>query len=128
MLARQKAMEASSTVDMQQQYNQASPIQERYDMGPNHLGSEFGPAFNPRDLMPKKEDFNLQERKEKFAQSNSRPSGYLSSRREYPVSPYEIKRGSIIPGIMITGINSDLPGLIKGQVSQNVCTATVSIF
>lgn len=32
----------------------------------------------------------------------------------------EIKTGTVIPGIMLTGINSDLPGQIIGQVSQNV--------
>lgn len=121
ILARQKAMQASSTVEVSNQYSPASTGQSGYlNRGPGDLNGDFSPAFNPKDLMPNKEDFNLQERKEKFAQSKSQSSGYLSSRREYPVSPYEIKRGSIIPGIMITGINSDLPGLIKGQVSQNV--------
>lgn len=32
----------------------------------------------------------------------------------------EIKTGAVIPGIMLTGVNSDLPGKIIGQVSQNV--------
>lgn len=34
--------------------------------------------------------------------------------------PFEVKTGSVIPGIMVTGINSDLPGNIIAQVSQNV--------
>lgn len=33
---------------------------------------------------------------------------------------YEIKTGSVIPGVMISGINSDLPGSLIAQVSQNV--------
>ena len=33
---------------------------------------------------------------------------------------FEIKTGTVIPGIMITGINSDLPGNMIAQVSQNV--------
>lgn len=32
----------------------------------------------------------------------------------------EIKTGTVIPGIMLTGVNSDLPGKIIGQVSQHV--------
>lgn len=36
------------------------------------------------------------------------------------VTPYEIKAGTIIPGILITGMNSDLPGTVIGQVSSNV--------
>jgi type IV secretion system protein VirB10 len=34
--------------------------------------------------------------------------------------PLELKTGTVIPSIMVTGINSDLPGNIIAQVSQNV--------
>ncbi|EAT2030344.1 MULTISPECIES: TrbI/VirB10 family protein [Enterobacteriaceae] len=37
-----------------------------------------------------------------------------------PHSPYELRAGWVIPGVMISGINSDLPGQIIGQVSQDV--------
>ncbi len=33
---------------------------------------------------------------------------------------FELKTGAVIPGAMVGGINSDLPGSIIGQVSQNV--------
>ena len=33
---------------------------------------------------------------------------------------FEVKTGAVIPGVMVTGINSDLPGNIIAQVSQNV--------
>ena len=36
------------------------------------------------------------------------------------ISPFELKRGSVIPATLVTGINSDLPGRITAQVSQNV--------
>src|SRR4029450_9691189 len=45
---------------------------------------------------------------------------YLPGGREAPVSPYEIKAGTIIPATMIGGVNSDLPGQILGQVAENV--------
>lgn len=45
---------------------------------------------------------------------------YLQFKREAPLSPYQINPGFMIPGVMITGINSDLPGPIVGQVRQNV--------
>jgi len=35
-------------------------------------------------------------------------------------SPYEVKTGTLIPAVMISGINSDLPGIVKGQVRENV--------
>jgi type IV secretion system protein VirB10 len=34
--------------------------------------------------------------------------------------PLELKTGAVIPSIMVTGVNSDLPGNIIAQVSQNV--------
>ena len=37
-----------------------------------------------------------------------------------PLSPYEIKAGTIIPAVVLTAINSDLPGQITGQVRENV--------
>lgn len=43
-----------------------------------------------------------------------------SSRQEAPVSPFELRAGFVIPGVMITGVSSELPGQIEAQVAQNV--------
>jgi type IV secretion system protein VirB10 len=45
---------------------------------------------------------------------------YLDSRLTKPISPYEVKAGTIIPATLQTGIDSDLPGVIFASVSQNV--------
>jgi type IV secretion system protein VirB10 len=37
-----------------------------------------------------------------------------------PVSPYEIKAGTVIPAVLLTGLNSDLPGQLIGQVREPV--------
>ena len=37
-----------------------------------------------------------------------------------PVSPYQVMAGTIIPASLITGLNSDLPGQVIGQVTENV--------
>ena len=34
--------------------------------------------------------------------------------------PFELKTGTVIPGLMVSGVNSDLPGSLIAQVSQNV--------
>ncbi|MDR1922630.1 MAG: conjugal transfer protein TrbI [Candidatus Adiutrix sp.] len=34
--------------------------------------------------------------------------------------PFELKTGTVVPGIMISGVNSDLPGSLIAQVSQNI--------
>jgi len=45
----------------------------------------------------------------------------VSAERLAPVpSPYVFQAGSIIPGALITGIRSDLPGEVTAQVTENV--------
>ena len=43
-----------------------------------------------------------------------------ADRLERPPSPYVVQAGTIIPGALVTGIHSDLPGQITGQVTEHV--------
>lgn len=52
-----------------------------------------------------------------FAQNDS---WNLDAQVETPASPYMIRTGFVIPATLISGINSDLPGQVMAQVSQNV--------
>lgn len=52
--------------------------------------------------------------------SQKKDNGYLKYVKQKPLSTYEIKAGWNIPAILITGVNSDLPGQILAQVTQNV--------
>src|SRR5450631_642498 len=65
-------------------------------------------------------DQNMQGRKNDFLTQTDRSDGYLPNQMVRPRSPYEVKAGTIIPTVLITGINSDLPGTILGQVRENV--------
>ncbi|MGY2803539.1 type IV secretory pathway VirB10-like protein [Bradyrhizobium sp. USDA 4524] len=65
-------------------------------------------------------DPNGQTAKEDFFNADLKKLGYLPNKVVAPTSAYELKRGSVIPATLITGINSDLPGRITAQVSQNV--------
>ncbi len=65
-------------------------------------------------------DPNGQSSKEDFFNADLKDLGYLPNRVVPQQSPYELKRGSVIPATLITSINSDLPGRITAQVSQNV--------
>lgn len=44
----------------------------------------------------------------------------LNASLSNPSTPYELRTGSVIPGVMISGVRSELPGQIIGQVSQPV--------
>ncbi len=65
-------------------------------------------------------DPNGQKSKEDFFNTDLKDLGYVPNRVVPQQSLYELKRGSVIPATLITGINSDLPGRITAQVSQNV--------
>lgn len=65
-------------------------------------------------------DPNGQKRKNEFFNEDIKELGYLPNNVVPPLSPFELKRGSVIPATLITGINSDLPGRITAQVSQHV--------
>jgi len=57
---------------------------------------------------------------EAWMEKAQRSYDYIQSKKTKPVSKYELKAGSIIPGILITAVNSELPGQVLGQVSENV--------
>ncbi|WP_371349335.1 IncP-type conjugal transfer protein TrbI [Ancylobacter sp. IITR112] len=65
-------------------------------------------------------DPNAQRTKEDFFNADIKELGYLPNQVVPQRSLFELKRGSVIPATLITGINSDLPGRITAQVSQNV--------
>jgi len=65
-------------------------------------------------------DDNNAKGKQEWLNSPVDPADYLPHGRRPLLSPFEIKTGTIIPGVMIGGINSDLPGQIIGQVRENV--------
>ncbi len=65
-------------------------------------------------------DPNGQTSKQQFFNQDIADLGYLPNSVVPQMSPFELKRGSVIPATLITGINSDLPGRITAQVSQNV--------
>jgi type IV secretion system protein VirB10 len=59
--------------------------------------------------------------KEAFIARASTPGPtYAPSLPQAPLSPYEIKAGTVIPAALITGLNSDLPGMAVAQVTQPV--------
>ncbi|OWO91534.1 conjugal transfer protein TrbI [Rhizobium esperanzae] len=63
---------------------------------------------------------NAQASKEDFFNQDIKDLGYLPNEVVPQLSPYELKRGAVIPATLITGLNSDLPGRITAQISQNV--------
>ncbi|MCO5966115.1 IncP-type conjugal transfer protein TrbI [Sinorhizobium meliloti] len=82
--------------------------------------SDLYAAAMKSGLMGQNVDQNGQTSKEDFFNQDIKDLGYLPNQVVPQMSPYELKRGSVIPATLITGLNSDLPGRITAQVSQNV--------
>lgn len=65
-------------------------------------------------------DQNRQDRKEAFLNGDVDAAIYNRHRLQTPASPYQVMAGTIIPASLITGLNSDLPGQVIAQVTENV--------
>ena len=85
---------------------------------PSSLGSldnlTPGASGNPRD------EHNRQDEKIAYLEATRDAGTLLNKKLRSPVSDFQISAGTMIPGLLLTGINSDLPGQIYGQVSQNI--------
>ncbi|TWG92035.1 type IV secretion system protein VirB10 [Mesorhizobium sp. J18] len=71
-------------------------------------------------VAPAESDQNNQQRKLDFLSSRETGDIYNSHALQTPASPYQVMAGSVISASLITGINSDLPGLVVAQVTENV--------
>ncbi|MCZ7497267.1 IncP-type conjugal transfer protein TrbI [Agrobacterium tumefaciens] len=93
----------------------------RQNPTPNSTGTSdlYASALNSGLLGPNA-DLNAQASKEDFFNQDIKDLGYLPKQVVPQLSAYELKRGSVIPATLITGLDSDLPGRITAQVSQNV--------
>jgi type IV secretory pathway VirB10-like protein len=65
-------------------------------------------------------DPNGQQRKLDFADKRDEGGDVNPHAVLAAASPYSLSAGSVIPASLLTGLNSDLPGLVTAQVTQNV--------
>lgn len=65
-------------------------------------------------------DMAAQKDKEGFFSRSSRDDSWILPHARTAGQRYELKTERVIPAAMITGINSDLPGQIQAQVTQDV--------
>lgn len=100
----------------------ATPVTPQPSATPNRPGSAldlYGAALQG-GINGQAADTNGQAGKQNFFNQDIADRGYLPNSVVPQMSPFELKRGSVIPATLVTGINSDLPGRITAQVSQNV--------
>lgn len=92
-------------------------------VGGQYIPPPTYPGFNPPpsgfDSSPISADPNGQGTKQAFIERDSEDI-YNSHGLVSPRSPYQVMAGNLIPASLVTGINSDLPGQVIGQVTENV--------
>jgi type IV secretion system protein VirB10 len=78
------------------------------------LAADQKPPLDPDSLQ------NMQDRKTAFLNAPADRRTVSPDRLTPPASTYVVQAGTVIPAALITGIESDLPGLITAQVTENV--------
>ncbi|MBW5433780.1 TrbI/VirB10 family protein [Bradyrhizobium canariense] len=63
---------------------------------------------------------NGQDRKLAFVNASVDRRTVSPDRITRPASPYIVQAGTVVPGALLTGIRSDLPGQIAAQVTENI--------
>ncbi len=96
---------------------QSTPQRSPFDIlaQANLTDSPGGAALGESQALP-----GYQDRKLAFLNGKPDDQIYNPHRLQRLVSPFTLMAGSIIPASLITGLNSDLPGFVIGQVTENV--------
>ncbi|MBR1177044.1 TrbI/VirB10 family protein [Bradyrhizobium sp. KB893862 SZCCT0404] len=84
------------------------------------VGSDRGVSTNASSTSDDGPAQNGQDRKLAFANASVDRRTVSPDRVVRPASPYIVQAGTVIPGALITGIRSDLPGQVTAQVTENV--------
>lgn len=82
--------------------------------------AQSDPGGGPASVAPAEGDQNNQQRKLDFVSQRNKSGIYNPHALQTPASPHQLMAGSVIAASLITGINSDLPGLVVAQVTENV--------
>lgn len=92
------------------------------EMRPPNAASQVSERSAPSSITNNDEGYvqNAQDRKLAFVNASVDRRTVSSDRVTRPASPYIVQAGTVIPGALITGIRSDLPGQITAQVTENV--------
>lgn len=94
----------------------------------NNGGSKDNTANNTNIAAMQKSALGNSESSSNNISQGGGTSPYLDSELIKPKSPYLLQAGSIIPCVMISGINSDLSGQVIAQVRENVYDSISSRF
>ena len=105
---RENGYDPAADKDKEAFFDRASVAIGRQDVGQPRSASATGTTFPASESEPR------------TGRAGERDTRWILPHTRTAEQKFELKTGAVIPGIMVTGINSDLPGNIIAQVSQNV--------
>jgi type IV secretion system protein VirB10 len=83
-------------------------------------GTADAASTPPKLALDTDHDPNAQQRKSDFVGTSDREGPTNPHALTAPVSPFTLSAGSVIAASLITGIRSDLPGLVTAQVTERI--------
>jgi len=120
-LAAQANQAREAGVIAQSSARTAQPIAAGADaLGGAAQGATVPPEADSRLPIDPERDPNNQQRKLDFIGRGADDDIYNRHALQTPASPHQVMAGSVIAASLITGLNSDLPGLVTAQVTENV--------
>jgi type IV secretion system protein TrbI len=117
LLAEQRKVREASV--MMQLAQTPTAIANAVGVGGN-VATDTGAEPKAEVALEPERDPGAQTRKIAFVGGNSDGDVTNSHRIQNAISPYTLSAGSVIAGSLITGLNSDLPGFVTAQVTENV--------
>lgn len=113
----QAAMQAKTTVGQAQNAGASKNESDGSDKESAEPASSGLSAGQQRPPLVANGDYSTFDHK---STKNKKDRWLLETEVEAPRTAYEVRAGAVIPAVMISGINSELPGQIVAQVSQDV--------
>jgi type IV secretory pathway VirB10-like protein len=117
----EQAREAGVFFQLNQRSGNVTPAPASVGTPPSAPGSPSAPdAGSPHLNLDLDRDQNDQQRKTDFVNQASVRSIYNDHALQTPASPYEVLAGTVISASLLTGLDSDLPGMVTAQVTEDV--------
>ncbi|MEQ9225747.1 MAG: TrbI/VirB10 family protein [Parvibaculum sp.] len=115
-----QAAEADVFFQLKGSSGQGSTSQTRMADAADGTGFETVAASDDRLNLDPERDQNNQQRKLDFLNRGPDRDIYNRHALQESVSAHQLMAGSVIAASLITGLNSDLPGLVVAQITENI--------
>ncbi len=119
-LAQQALAAREAGVFFQVANRSSAAVEEGTDHHAALDASEAAQSDATRLNLDPERDPNYQQHKLDFLNGKAAGEIYNPHALRDPISPHQVMAGTVIPAALVTGLNSDLPGPVIAQVTENI--------